>query len=383
MAVPPRPDGGRYDRARLLVRRGSSVLGFVAVPVTDGGVPAAVLERAVTDLRADDPGTEAVAAGGDRPGQVSVIVCTYDRPAGLSRTLASILKVDWDEFEVVVVDNAPDKPGTRAAVQELGDPRLRYVPEPVPGLSAARNRGVASSEGEIVAFTDDDVIVDPGWLRALAAGFERGPRVACVTGLVPAGELDTAYQAYFDDKVKWSETLRPRLYDLNDNRGPSPLYPYANGDVGAGANFAVRRSVFESVGDFDEALGAGSPAEGGEDLDFFARLLLAGCQIAFEPGAIVWHEHRRDRGALRSQMHGYGAGLTAYACKHLLFGRAAPAVLAALAAGRGNGPHVQELPPISAEIPEMRIAELRGMLAGPWAYIRGRRDVRARTAKGR
>lgn len=383
VAVPPRDDGGRYDRARLLVRRGSSVLGFISVPARDGAVPADALEQAVAGLRADAADLEPVAAGAARPGRVSIIVCTYDRPAGLSRTLSSILRVDWDEFEVVVVDNAPDRPGTRTAVQELGDARIRYVPEPVPGLSAARNRGVAAALGEIVAFTDDDVVVDRGWLRALAAGFERGPRVACVTGLVPAGELDTAYQAYFDDKVKWSETLHPRLYDLGANRGPSPLFPYANGDVGAGANFAVRRSVFESVGDFDEALGAGSPAEGGEDLDFFARLLLGGWQIAFEPGAIVWHEHRRDRRSLRSQMHGYGAGLTAYACKHLLFGRAAPAVVAALVADRQNGPRARELPPIMAEIPEMRIAELRGMLAGPWAYVRGRRGVRARAASGR
>jgi GT2 family glycosyltransferase len=320
----------------------------------------------------------AVVTAADDPGSVSVVVCTYDRPAGLSRTLASILEVDWPEFEVVVVDNAPDRPGTREAVHELGDPRLRYVAEPVPGLSAARNRGVRAARGATVAFTDDDVIVDRGWLRALATGFTRGEHVGCVTGLVPAGELDTAYQAYFDDKVKWSETLAPRLYDLKDNRGTSPLFPYANGDIGAGANFAVRRTVFDSVGDFDEALGAGSPAEGGEDLDFFARLLLDGWQIAFEPGAIVWHEHRRDRGALRSQMHGYGAGLTAYACKHLLFGRAAPTVIAALAAGRGNGSRGRELPPITPEIPEMRIAELRGMLAGPWAYIRGRRSVRSR-----
>ena len=389
LKVPPRPDGGRYDRARLLVTREGSAVGFVEVPVNGHTVHESRLAAQVRRLLHLGPASP---PNGDRPPiepaaeLISVIVCTCNRPASLRKTLRSILAADWPCFEVIVVDNAPALSATRDAVEELMDGRLRYVPEPVAGLSRARNRGVLEARGEIVAFTDDDVIADPGWLPALAAGFTRGSAVACVTGLVPAAELATAPQAYFDAKVKWSQSLRPRLYDTDRNRGSAALYPYAAGEIGAGANFAVRRREFDLVGSFDEALGVGTPSEGGEDLDFFARLLLAGRQIAFEPSAIVWHEHRRDVDALRSQMHGYGAGLTAYAFKHLVFGDAAGHAWRALRNRQPGSPGGRELPArepsknISARVPPtipgMQLAELRGLVYGPLGYLRGRYRAR-------
>jgi glycosyltransferase involved in cell wall biosynthesis len=381
LPVPAAPGGRRYERARLLVRDGGAPVGFVDVPVAGSAIAraelAGALQRAGMDASsssgADRPAIDAAAPEPEPP--ISVVICTRDRPASLPATLESVLALDYSDYEVVVVDNAPTGGGTRALVEELDNRRLRYVVEPVPGLSRARNRGIAEAASEIIAFTDDDVVVDGKWLRAIARGFSRSGNIACVTGLATASALDTASQAYFEARVKWSDHLLPRLFDLQDHPGRARLFPYAAGEIGAGVNFAVRRAALPSIGEFDEALGTGTPARGGEDLDFFLRVILQGWSIAFEPGAIIWHKHRSDPDALRRQMVGYGSGLSAYAFKHLLHARTWAMILAALRHPRmASGTATAR--PVASPTPGLRSAELRGLLAGPAAYLSGRRRVR-------
>jgi GT2 family glycosyltransferase len=381
LRVPDGREGRRYERARLLVRVAGAPIGFIDVPVAGSAIGRAAIVQALERAGMLDASPSApeppVPDGGESEPAISVVICTRDRPASLPETLATALAVDYDNYEVVVVDNAPTSDGTRTMVRELADRRLRYVVEPAPGLSRARNRGVQAARHALVAFTDDDVIVDAGWLRALAQGFSRSDRVACVTGLATASQLDTASQAYFETRVKWSDHLSPRWFDLQDHPGTARLFPYAVGEVGAGVNFAVQRAALAQVGGFDEALGTGTPARGGEDLDFFLRLILHGWTIAFEPGAIVWHKHRSDPDALRRQMVGYGSGLSAYAFKHLLHARTWTMVLAALKHG-GREAGLRAPRPVASPTPGLRAAELRGLVAGPAAYLRGRRRARKR-----
>jgi GT2 family glycosyltransferase len=176
---------------------------------------------------------------------------------------------------------------------------------------------MAQARFDIVAFTDDDTLVDPGWPSVLAAGFAADPEAVCVTGLVASSALDTSCQRYFDARVKWGEVFEPRRYDLAEHRHPSRLYPFKAGIFGTGANFAVRRSAVARLGGFDPLLGAGAPSRGGEDLDMFLRLILAGGRICYLPSAIVWHRHRADAEALSEQIYSYGHGLGAYVAKHL------------------------------------------------------------------
>ena len=105
---------------------------------------------------------------------------------------------------------------------------------------------------------------------------------------------------------------------MAEHRRDSTLYPYSAGIYGTGANFAFQRDVLSKVGDFDEALGAGTATRGGEDLDMFVRVLLDGHAIVYQPTAVVWHHHRSDDDALLSQMFGYGTGLSAYVTKCVL-----------------------------------------------------------------
>jgi GT2 family glycosyltransferase len=295
-------------------------------------------------------------------------------------TLRGLAAMRYGSFEVVVVDNAPSSDATRDAVlREFGgDRRIRYVREVRPGLSCARNRGVAEAAGDIVAFTDDDVRVDPWWLTGIARGFRSAADVACVTGLIATAEIDNTAQLYFHLREGWGASCERRVYDLAENRDESPLYPYSVGVFGSGANFAVSRAVLKEVGGFNEALGAGTPAGGGEDLNIFMRLILAGHRIVYEPSAIVSHVHRTDLAQLSQQMRAYGSGCTA-ALTAIIMGDARarrelpPKVIGGVAHMRRRSSGVRGNPTLPSGLLRR---EMGGLIAGPWLYLKGRRNLR-------
>ncbi|MGA9871725.1 MAG: glycosyltransferase, partial [Rhodococcus sp. (in: high G+C Gram-positive bacteria)] len=271
-----------YSRARLLVRRGMDPLGFVELPIhelptCERGITATDLVDAVRGLEVSDAGPLPEGSGACPP--ISVVICTRDRIDHLRGALASVLAVDYLDFEVVVVDNASPTDATTKYVTELKDQRVRVVSEPIAGLSRARNTGLRAARHAIVAFTDDDVAVDALWLKSIARGFARDHRVTCVSGIVPSGEIRTHAQAYFDRRVGWASSVTPRIFDLAHPPADVPLFPFQVGIYGTGANFAVARDRMFDLGGFDEALGVGSPTNGGEDLDMFFRILMAGDKL--------------------------------------------------------------------------------------------------------
>ncbi len=395
-----------YDRARVLVRMHGDPVGFVEVPVPAGGLtPAAVAEvawsRLGDGLRAhlvkdgigfpDVPRPELVggrdacpvAAEGRWEQPLSVVVCTRNRADLLAGCLGSLQRVRYGEFEVVVVDNAPEDDSTRARVEELvgADPRFRYVCEPVAGLSRARNRGLTEASSSYVAFTDDDVIVDPWWLHGVARGFGRDPEVGCVTGLVPSASLDTPAQRYFDQRLSWSERFQPRVYGWAKSGGVPRYFPFNAGVFGTGASMAVDRDLVIGLGGFDEALGPGSPARNADDLDMFVRVVRAGRALVYEPSAMVWHFHREDASELREQMRSYGVGMGAFVTKQL-GDRAARSVFVRLAP-RGAWDFARSwrhTGQSGAGTPTLAMAELWGIARGPVAYRKARRAVRRRRA---
>jgi hypothetical protein len=133
----------------------------------------------------------------DAPPAISVVIATRNRPEDLARCLDSVTRVVYPRFEVIVVDNDPDTDATERLIRDRFAGRVRYTREPVRGTSRARNRGLALASGEIVAFADDDVVVDRDWLAAIAEAFASGERVGCVTGLIAPAELDTPAQVMF------------------------------------------------------------------------------------------------------------------------------------------------------------------------------------------
>ena len=390
----------RYEHGRILVRLHGVPLGFIDLSLPDGNVdPARVGREAHRQLggsisrhleRDGLPVAESSVPEGPAGKEIcedaaetswheplTVVVCSRDRPAQLAMCLPPLRQLRYNAFEVVVVDNAPsdDESAKRFRSVVGDDPRFRYVMEPRPGLSRARNRGLAEASFAHVAFTDDDVLVDPLWLDGVARGFSRDRNVGCVTGLIPSAQLDTPFQRYFDQRVWWSSRLEPHVYDLVERARESRLFPFDAGRIGTGANFAFDRGLIEDLGGFDTALGAGSPTRGGEDLDAFVRVLRAGRSIVYEPSAIVWHLHRTAFEELSRQLYGFGMGLSAYVTKYLadpdtrweLLQRIPSGVLHMLSLwGRAEGGGHSSL----------ILAEARGMMAGPFAYRRARRSAR-------
>jgi GT2 family glycosyltransferase len=309
-------DADGYRHARLLVREGDTVLGFVEVAVDRGTV---LLAQVVAEVAAlDRAGAELAETTAPHTDDttVTVVICTRDRADQLRTALTSVLAIDHPSFDVVVVDNASATTATADLVaREFPDRRVRLVTEPVPGLASARNTGLRHATGTIVAFTDDDVVVDRGWLTALARAFASASDVVCVSGLVPSGELRTPVQRYFDDRVSWSRNLRRREFRLAEQPADLPMFPFSVGEFGTGANFALRRTTALELGGFDTAFGVGTRTGGGEDLDVFTRVLFAGGALVVDPSALVWHRHRSDLAALRAQATGYGVGLGAWLTK--------------------------------------------------------------------
>lgn len=378
-------DGAPFERARILIRAAGTPLGFLQLDTPRGALDLqAVRNLAHSTFAAAIAAAESEAAWTrDSHRHVSIVLCTRNRPDGARRTVESLLALRHRDLEVIVVDNAPDDESTRVLVERLSerDPRVRYTREPRAGLSRARNRGLSVATGEIVAFTDDDVSVDPLWVHGLLRGLDREPDIACVTGLVASASLRRPAEQYFDRRVWWSSSCAPRQFGAQRTEQDSPLHPYTAGIFGTGANFAARATVLRELGGFDECLGAGSPTRGGEDLDLFVRLLNAGHRLAYEPSALVWHEHRVDDGSLRRQMHAYGMGLTAYLTKQLLTPGSRRVLLARMPACLRHALVLlrrsrSAVDAASLEQANVTGVEVRGMLAGPLAYLRARRTNR-------
>jgi GT2 family glycosyltransferase len=240
----------------------------------------------------------------DASATVSVLVCTRARPDSLRRCLSSLTSLDPPATEIIVVDNAPESDETRMVVGEFKS--VTYCSESATGLSHARNTGLRRATGEIVAWTDDDAMAHPSWIRAIQQVFSDST-VSGMTGLTMPATLETPSQIRFErDFGGFNRGYRGLNYDFQffsemRERGV-PVW-----DVGAGANMAFRRNVFDLVGFFDERLGAGA-AGCSEDSEIWYRILANHMTIRYEPRAVVWHNHRIDEEAFRRQMEQYMRG---------------------------------------------------------------------------
>jgi glycosyltransferase involved in cell wall biosynthesis len=208
---------------------------------------------------------------------VTVVICTRNRPALLEKCLAAVAVLDPAPEKVLVIDNSEgDKETERAA----GERSTRYLVEPIPGLSHARNRGLAECDTDVVAFLDDDAVPSPGWLGNLIAPFA-DEKIAASTGrVVPPGS---------DPSLQPIESPRT-LTSCEDQWFERATF----GGMGIGCSMALRRSACAGWTVFDERLGRGAPFHIGEESYAFAGLLSRGYAAVYLPNAIVFHAaHKR------------------------------------------------------------------------------------------
>jgi O-antigen biosynthesis protein len=315
-----------YESARLLVRLGGTPLGWSTVPVMDGHSDAQTLIAAVRRDLLDPLVRELLYRRMGEPladdaldvrrlldfaprdaariaPSISVAVCTRNRTTELALCLDAIVRMSTPASEILVIDNAPSSDATERLVRERF-PQVRYVREPRPGLDWARNTAIAEAQSEIIAFTDDDVIVDVGWVAAIGDLFASAPHMHAMTGLVVPFELESAAQQDFESYGGFGRGFSRAWYLRGTHHGA--------GKFGTGANMAFRRSLFERIGGFDPALDVGTPADGGGDLEMYFRVLQEGFVLVHEPRAVVRHCHRREPERLRKQMRDWGKGLFVY-----------------------------------------------------------------------
>ena len=345
-----RREGTPYAGAWILACRAGLPLGSIELALDGTVIPAAVLER---ELRAGlgDAWSRTPPSDAPSPAKASVVVPTaVSRPEQLRRCVARLTELDHPDYEVIVVDNRREGP-------LVALPGVRVIRESRPGISAARNAGLAVATGEIIAFTDDDVEVDRHWLRAIGERFARQPELAAVTGLVVPAELETAAQIFFEQ----SGSGLDRGYDALEFERTG--------------HFQIRRRSLQDGSERVHSL----YQTGGEDLAMLMELIVAGRRVAYEPGAIVHHTHRATLEDLERQIHGYGVGFTAMLTaialrnpRHLAgLATVIPTWLRSLRNPESPKQHRGEEYPAG-----LGATEIRGMLAGPVAYLRARRMQR-------
>jgi glycosyltransferase involved in cell wall biosynthesis len=223
--------------------------------------------------------------------------------------VSKVLGCEPCDFELILVDQS-DGPETAQALSLVrSDQRFRYLSSATRGAAAARNVGIEHARGDIVAFTDDDCIVAPDWVRGILRVFESDEELDVMFGRVSAPGIPPG---------TWAATFAASLRQL-----PASGYPPFPDGWGISANLACRRRVFDKIGRFDPLLGPGSPLKAAEDFDLFIRMRKAGLKIINAEEVCVDHVGFRGDWALRKLMSGYYFSTGAALVKHVRMGDAA------------------------------------------------------------
>lgn len=219
---------------------------------------------------------------------ITVLCATRDRAHVLGKVLDNYTRLQPPEggWEIVVVDNG-SRDGTRGVIESYaGRLPIRYVFEPEPGKSCALNTGLAHVRGDLVVFTDDDILAEPGWLTAYREAADQNPDFDLFGG---------------NEHLKWPR--QPPSWAVCDDfmrggcfcdavpgvpSGPFDGYPI-------GGNFAVRASVFEAGHRFDASLGPSDDLPMGDETEFLIRMRKSGHKLWWVATAVVHHIVREDQ----------------------------------------------------------------------------------------
>jgi GT2 family glycosyltransferase len=217
----------------------------------------------------------------------SIIIPTKNRREILAQLLDSISRLkelNRIRPEIIVADNGSDD-GTYDYVNSISadfPATLRALTIPRGGKSAAVNEAAKAATGNILAFLDDDVVVDGTWLTAVEEIFREGKYrigqgiIRLQSPAIDDPEVQRLIQRY--------RTIPKLEYDANLTEVRSLN----------GSNFFLCRELFDHIGGFDERLGPGASGTS-EDVDFARRLIHAGIEIGYAPKAVVYHRVDRSR----------------------------------------------------------------------------------------
>ncbi len=255
---------------------------------------------------------------------ITVVIPTRDRGDRVVNTVRSLLANSYPAFSATVVDQSADDRTETSLKPLLGDRRVRYLRTSTRGLSAGLNVGIDLAASELIAITGDDCTVPANWLSELATAFESHPGIAIVFGNVLPASHDCSV-GFVPSYVRDDEFLARHIHDKHRLGGTS-------------ACMGIKRSVWHTLGGFDQVLGAGSPLHSAEDTDLTIRALLGGHAVYETPRVSVVHHGFYPSNQHAMLVHRYWYGTGAAFAKQVKCGRwSVVAALARLAVGWARG----------------------------------------------
>lgn len=221
---------------------------------------------------------------------IAAIICTHNRDKYIASAVDSLLNQDWDDYEVIVVDNASTDNTAKIVKERLSHPKLKYVYEEKLGLSVARNTGANSTDADILAYLDDDAIASSSWLRTLVQVYQNDNQVA-----IAGGAVNLILPPEYETLPNWiSQDLAGALglYNL----GEEIKYITESGLTPRGLNYSIRHQFLEEIGGFDARLGRiGKKLLSNEELYMTELALKKGKKVAYIPTAKVGHNVQPER----------------------------------------------------------------------------------------
>jgi glycosyltransferase involved in cell wall biosynthesis len=236
--------------------------------------------------------------------KISVVIATHNRADRLMSTVDSVTGQSFRDYEIIVVDDgSTDSTKEKVATLAKKSSRVKYFKQKQSGPAAARNLGIKKSQGDIVAFTDDDCIAPADWLEKIAAAYERFPHIAGVGGYVKP--IDDELKRSIFAQLEWVEAVCTYGVEMKEKSGCE------SGAVGGTSNMSYRKSVLDEVGGFDEHF----RFAGGEDTDLKVRICSRGHKLLYIPVGVTHNRSYSFRGFL-AQTRARGIGGAYFRAKH-------------------------------------------------------------------
>lgn len=261
--------------------------------------------------------------------KASVVICTKNRFSDLKRCLESVSSSysSYPYYELIVVDSSSEESTRNANKKLVEEIEGKYIYEPRNGLSIARNVGISISTGNIIVFGDDDFIVDKDWLKNLIKNYEN--KIAGCTGRMVTYRNDEVSELY-ERYMSFDRGNKKRLFSQKDISifrliklatciGNKRLYDKTPVPWAVGFGFlSFRKEILNDIGNFDIKLGRGTPNIGADDIDVIYSILKKGHKMAYDPDAIVYHNHRQSYSELFKDSYNSGASIKAITTKYML-----------------------------------------------------------------